>query len=179
MAEGSTLGIELSGALADKLAITGNLDLSAMGNILSVTGSGTGSSWVIATYTGMLTGAFESILGGAFTVSYGTGNNSLITLMAAIGVPGDYNNNGKVDAADYSIWRDHLGQNFQLTNEGVGQSPGQVTQADYDFWVSQFGIPGAGSGSLADAAVPEPASALLAGLALVGVIGIVRRHGRL
>ena len=30
---------------------------------------------------------------------------------------GDYNDNGIVDAADYTVWRDHLGQSFALSNE--------------------------------------------------------------
>ena len=33
---------------------------------------------------------------------------------ASLPVPGDYNGNGKVDAADYNIWRNHLGQTFTL-----------------------------------------------------------------
>ena len=28
-------------------------------------------------------------------------------------LPGDYNQNGTVDAADYTLWRDHLGQSFR------------------------------------------------------------------
>ena len=74
------------------------------------------------------------------------------------GVLGDYNENGMVDAADYTRWRDNLGANITLPNEGV--SPGVVDQEDYDFWKLHFGegTPGAGSASLA--AVPEPATLL-------------------
>lgn len=52
---------------------------------------------------------------------------------------GDYNDNGVVDAADYSIWRDRLGTNFTLPNEHPGVTPGMVTIEDYDVWRSQFG----------------------------------------
>jgi hypothetical protein len=92
---------------------------------------------------------------------------------SAEATPGDYNNDGKVDAADYTVWRDHLGQTFQLDNEGEGQSPGEVTVEDYSFWKSQFG---AGGGSVTSAGVPEPASALLliAGTLFVGAT----RRGR-
>jgi hypothetical protein len=38
----------------------------------------------------------------------------------ASGVAGDYNSDGVVDAADYAIWRSHLGQTFQLANEAPG-----------------------------------------------------------
>ena len=38
------------------------------------------------------------------------------------GVPGDYNGNGIVDAADYTVWRDHFGQTFALPNEDPGST---------------------------------------------------------
>jgi len=62
-------------------------------------------------------------------------------------LPGDYSGNGIVDAADYVFWRKGFGTIY--------------TQADYDVWRSQFGQSLAGSGLGAEAAVPEPASALL------------------
>ena len=72
---------------------------------------------------------------------------------------GDYNNNGIVDAADYAVWRDKLGQSVTILNDAT---PGSVTQADYTLWRSRFGQAlGAGSGT-ALAAVPEPTSAVLA-----------------
>jgi hypothetical protein len=73
------------------------------------------------------------------------------------GTPGDYNSNGIVDAADYTVFRDHLGQSVTLPNDST---PGSVTQADYDVWKSNFGNH-SGSGSGASAAVPEPANLLL------------------
>jgi hypothetical protein len=71
-------------------------------------------------------------------------------------VAGDYNGNGFVDAADYTVWRSHLGQTFQLTNEGPSQTPGMVTPEDYSFWKTHFGETASGSGALAQHAVPEP-----------------------
>lgn len=66
---------------------------------------------------------------------------------------GDYNEDGTVDAADYTVWRDNLGQAIVLPNEDA--TPGMVTQEDYDVWKANFGaVLGAGSGSLAS--VPEP-----------------------
>jgi hypothetical protein len=80
---------------------------------------------------------------------------------------GDYNNNGVVDAADYTVWRDRLGQSVTLANENpAAASPGLVDAEDYAFWKSHFGNvlpnPGAGSGAalpsaaLLSPAVPEP-----------------------
>jgi hypothetical protein len=93
-------------------------------------------------------------------------------------LPGDYNDDGTVDAADYTVWRDRLGQTFSMQNEVL--TPGTVTQEDYDVWVSYFGATAAeGSGSLAEAAVPEPASALfVAWLAIVGILSRFVRTDR-
>ena len=54
---------------------------------------------------------------------------------------GDYNKNGVVDAADYTVWRDHLGTNFDLNFNGdeSGASVGIVDQADYALWQAHFG----------------------------------------
>jgi hypothetical protein len=74
------------------------------------------------------------------------------------GVPGDYNNDGTVNAADYVIWRKKLGTTFQLPNEVSGVTPGSVTQEDYTAWRARFGnTSGAGSGATVSA-VPEPST---------------------
>jgi fibronectin-binding autotransporter adhesin len=166
---------EFVSGMIDPLAIAGNVDLSALGNALNVISTGTGSSWVIATYTGSLTGAFEIITTG-FSVDYGTGANSQITLNLAGpgGVLGDYNQNGTVDAADYVLWRNNLGAG-SLPNEG-GISPGNVDVADYNFWRSRFGATaGAGIG-VGASNIPEPSTALILGIAMMGLFGISRRR---
>jgi autotransporter-associated beta strand protein len=176
MAANSHLAIELAGAAADKLAITGNLDLSALGNFLDVLGAGTGSSWVIATYTGTLTGVFETITSG-YSVNYGTGTNSQITLNAAgpAGLPGDFNNDGKVDNGDYVTWRKNNGTNNTLVNDGGLGTP--IRADHYNLWRSNFGKPPGAGSALNGGAVPEPSSCALICLALVGAMGGVRRRG--
>lgn len=91
-------------------------------------------------------------------------------------VPGDYNGNGVVDAADYTVWRDSLGQiGGGLPADGTGDDDlgvpdGDVDEFDYAFWKNRFGnVSGSGS------AIPEPTSALLAVLALIGCAGSRRR----
>jgi hypothetical protein len=74
--------------------------------------------------------------------------------MSAAAVPGDYNGNGSVDAADYVLWRD----GGPLQNEV--EDPGTVSAADYGAWRARFGNPSAGSGGSL-VAVPEPAATIL------------------
>jgi hypothetical protein len=83
---------------------------------------------------------------------------------------GDYNGNGVVDAADYTVWRDTLGQSVAMAGDGAdGSGPGDVPdgvidQFDYEFWKDRFGDvvdEGAGAVGTSGIAVPEPAGALL------------------
>jgi hypothetical protein len=59
---------------------------------------------------------------------------------------GDYNNDGAVGAADYTVWRDTLGSTTDLRADGNGDL--MVNQLDYDIWKDKFGniqalVPGA------------------------------------
>jgi hypothetical protein len=92
------------------------------------------------------------------------------------GTPGDYNGDTKVDAADYTIWRDTLGSTADLRANGndTGASAGVIDAADYDVWKTNFGT-GGGSGGLAAAGVPEPASCVVV-LCAIAALGLVRRR---
>lgn len=86
------------------------------------------------------------------------------------GLPGDFNNNGRVDAADYVTWRNGVTFPNQLPDD-----PGNVTAQDYDDWRARFGnVPGSGAG-LASAVVPEPATV---GLLLISLLSSVAMHTR-
>ena len=90
------------------------------------------------------------------------------------GVPGDYNSDGTVNAADYVFWRDALNSTVPAGTGADGNGDTQVTVADYQFWRERFGAT-AGSGSGASAAnVPEPSTALLAGLGLLVAVACGR-----
>jgi hypothetical protein len=93
-----------------------------------------------------------------------------------LGIPGDYNANGTVDAADYVLWRDHLNAAVTLPNDST---PGTVVQADYDVWRANFGrssAPGAGA-ALESQRVPEPASLVLCVIVL-SLLAAVRNSAR-
>ena len=57
------------------------------------------------------------------------------------GKQGDYNNNGFVDAADYTVWRDTLGQEVLNPGDAAdGDESGEIDAGDYDFWKDRFGL---------------------------------------
>jgi hypothetical protein len=85
----------------------------------------------------------------------------------SVGVLGDYNDNGTVDAADYVLWRN----GGPLENEG--NNPGVIDQADYDFWRSRFGAMSGVGGGLT--AIPEPTTSILGALTVI-VGGLSRRR---
>ena len=80
---------------------------------------------------------------------------------------GDYSGNGVVDAADYTVWRDSLGQaGSDLPADGTGD--GFVYRVDYDYWKTRFGDSAGGSGG---AAVPEPGTWVIIGqLAVISML---------
>ncbi|MEN1680072.1 MAG: DUF5010 domain-containing protein [Planctomycetota bacterium] len=87
-------------------------------------------------------------------------------------LPGDYNADGSVDSADFTVWRDAFDGGGGLFNEVVSQ--GRATIEDYEVWAANFG---ATSGSSA-AGVPEPAAAGLAGLAVAMAALLGGRSGK-
>ncbi|MCI0333031.1 MAG: PEP-CTERM sorting domain-containing protein, partial [Planctomycetes bacterium] len=83
------------------------------------------------------------------------------------GVPGDFNEDDKVDAADYVVWRKNDAANNPLPNDD-----GLATQAGrYNLWRASFGNMAMGSG----AAVPEPSSAAMLLLTAMVVLWWKRR----
>jgi hypothetical protein len=58
---------------------------------------------------------------------------------------GDYNRDGCVDAADYTVWRDTLGLTVPIYTGADGNGDGVIDQADYLLWRSNFGSCGGGS----------------------------------
>jgi hypothetical protein len=166
--------IELSGSTSDKIAVSGNINLTAVDS-LDVTGAGSGTSWLIGTYTGTLTGAFDNVT-APYTVSYAGGN--ILLNAPPTGLLGDFNNDGKVDAADYCTWKKNEGTNNALVNDNGLGTP--IGSDHYNLWRANFGQPpGAGSGGelCGTAVVPEPSTAALLVMGIVALA--VRFRGEL
>lgn len=81
------------------------------------------------------------------------------------GVLPDFNGDGFVNAADYTIWRDNSFRTSGATfAQGDANGDGAVNSADYQLWRSQYG---ATSGSVS---VPEPASIATVALGLLAML---------
>ncbi|MEX2093483.1 MAG: dockerin type I domain-containing protein [Pirellulales bacterium] len=188
----STLDVELAGTapgtqydrvtVAESAAVDGILKVSLLGGFKPTIGN----SFQIVTAGGGLAGTFAdeelpALAGGAsWSVNYAAQS---ITLSVG-GVLGDFNVDGRVDAADYTVWRNQLGSN-SLAADASGN--GSVDQVDYNIWKANFGAVAASGGASvgqAAAAVPEPSSAMLAlivALIAAAVVPTLRpmrsRHG--
>ncbi|MEX2092195.1 MAG: dockerin type I domain-containing protein [Pirellulales bacterium] len=53
--------------------------------------------------------------------------------------PGDYNDNGSVDAADYTVFRDTLGASVARGSGADANGDLTITDADYNIWKTRFG----------------------------------------
>lgn len=146
-------------------AISGAFDNVANGQRLAVTGGTTN---------------------GSFVVNYGAGSafDPKRIVLSAFQITGDYNLDGVVNAADYSIWRDTLGSTTDLRANGnnTGASAGVIDAADFDAWKANFGkkATGLGAGALAGEAlaVPEPGAAYLIAAAVLLPAIFGKRHAR-
>ena len=157
---GGQLTIELASlASHDALAVTGAANLAGALTVSLIGGfmPHEGDIFEIMTASGFAGTMFGSTslpsLAGSliWNVNYGA-----TALTLSVTLPGDFNGNGIVDAADYVAWRTGLGTSY--------------TQADYNVWRAHFGqtASGAGAGqSAAATAVPEPSAFLLVALALL------------
>jgi T5SS/PEP-CTERM-associated repeat protein len=158
----------------DPSVASGHLDVSGVANLagtlaLSLEG---GFASLVGQTLNLITadsvvGAFDSILlppvpngldvGLVYTP---TGLSMQVSSIPDL-LPGDFNNDGSVDAADYSVWRDGLGTLY--------------TQADYNDWKANFGqVRAVGSGGLA-AAAPEPTTGVLLAGTLAATLAIWRK----
>jgi hypothetical protein len=168
---GATLAVEIGGTLPeqnfDVLEITG---MASLGGTLDVA--------LIDSYTPAINEQFTilsaSSIGGSLSLGGSDGGSFNLTQVGSTlvlefiggtaGTTGDYNDDGTVDAADYTTWRDNLGTNNPLANDLVG---GTIGQSQYTQWKDNFGNTASSSAT----AVPEPSAGALLGLGSPCAVG--------
>jgi hypothetical protein len=79
-------------------------------------------------------------------------DNAYLAAAPLVTLPGDYNDDGIVDAADYVVWRKFRDTENVLPNDPLG---GIISEAQYDQWRINIGR-AEGGRSLAGSAIPEP-----------------------
>lgn len=174
MQSNSRLEIEIGAASHDLLNVAGSASLGGQ-LALSLTAFPTDPLAELTVLSaGTLSGAFSNITSGArlatldglgsyvVTVDSLAGELRLSDFEAAV-LLGDFYDDGLVDAADYTVWRDNVGQPAgALANDVDG---GTVGPPQYDRWAANYGR----SAEIPAAAVPEPAALALAALTAVCV----------
>lgn len=88
------------------------------------------------------------------------------------GVRGDYNRDRLVDAADYALWRDALGQTSAGLLATDGSADGVIDAIDHKVWQEHFGltsptVEGATAGASMAVSEPKPASMAVFWLSLI------------
>jgi autotransporter-associated beta strand protein len=177
--DGATLALQLTdGPVFDRLMVDG--ELSAGGELAVTLAPGylpaLGQTFDLLDFNSFV-GGFDLSLpdlgAGLGWDSAALATTGALQVVASTLLAGDYNQDGSVDAADYTLWRDMFGQmGTDLAADGSGPSmgvpDGVVDELDYEFWKVNFGNTIADS-VLAQSA-PEPTT--ITQLLLVFAIGI-------
>ena len=173
------LGGTTAGSLHDQLQVDLEADLTSGILDIDLAEGYTptfGDSFVIIEAAGGVEDTFTAVTGDTlpsglvFELVYSS--NAVTIEVGASFLPGDFNNDGAVDAADYTVWRDNVGApEGTLVNDIDG---GVIGEAQYDRWVAHFGqtLPSEAQ------VVPEPTS-FIAIMALVGVAAHTPLYRRL
>lgn len=85
--------------------------------------------------------AFDQRGAGYFRVVGGRSDIGAVEVQATPpALPGDYNNDGRVDAVDYTVWRDNLDTIASAPYAAAdGDGDGFVDAGDYEVWRSHYG----------------------------------------
>jgi hypothetical protein len=148
------------------------LDLAQADFAGDLNGDGAVDSADYTVWRDNLDSASRSADGVVVAANFATWSNNFgRTFQTASTFTGDYNADGLVNAADYTIFRDALAKG-DLSADGDGD--GKLTTADWEFWTDRYGAKPAAAGVLG--AVPEPGTLVLGAMALAAALGRRRAY---
>jgi autotransporter-associated beta strand protein len=186
---GATVSFDIGASgIADRLVVGGNLDVAdgftlevLLDSSVSALSLANGNSWNLFDFASA-TGSFDI---ADFVLPTLDANlvwdvSQLLVdgtiRVASLGLQGDFNGDGIVDAADYTVWRDNLNAvDESAFAPGSGNGAG-IDATDYALWRANFGNTNAGALVGASGAVPEPSTiTLVAVAAALGLCALRRR----
>jgi autotransporter-associated beta strand protein len=91
-------------------------------------------------------------------------SHNALGLLAASAIAGDYNGDGVVNVADYTMWRSMQGTPVTPGTKADGNGNGIIDAGDYITWRKLISM--VGGSSISGASIPEPTALLLAIIAL-------------
>jgi cyclophilin family peptidyl-prolyl cis-trans isomerase len=174
---GTTVDTQYDRVVATGLAaVNGRLSVSYLGGF----SPSVGNSFTFLTASS-ITGTFstfdlpELAAGLVWNISK-TNTAYMLTIVAA-----DFNRDGVVNAADYTLWRNTFNTSVTPYSGADANGDGFVNDIDYVIWRANLGnvqgtASGAGAGDLGPAGVPEPGSDVLTSVGLLFLAA--RRWGR-
>ncbi len=155
-------GFDVGDQLTISASINGNKIDGGAGGVAG--GGDGGPESGSADHTVTITSAFTGYVGWSANSGSALIDDLKITALgtAPAGIPGDYNGDLVVDAADYTVWRDNLNAVTPLPNDNGLGTP--VGTAHYDLWRANYGAtlsPTPYGLQVQGVAAPEPAGAVL------------------
>ncbi len=163
LTSGSTLEVDLLSTTShDQLDVNG---VATLDGVLAVDAMNLGGLAVNDTFTVLTADSIVNNLtlggpdGALFRLSASTATELKLTYVGVAPLPGDFNGDQVVSAADYAVWRDNLGSPEGVLLGGAGTG-GVIDQADYNLWVANFGAVPPPSAAVSSA-VPEPDALVL------------------
>ncbi|QDV78513.1 hypothetical protein [Botrimarina mediterranea] len=173
LSSGSTIEIDLAAAASDRIEVVGN---AVLDGTIAVTLAPDSPLTPNEDFTVLTAASIENnvLLGGPDGALFGVARStdSELILTSLTGLSGDFDNNGVVDAADYTVWRDNLGapthRLFNATLDGV------VGSLQYDAWSANYGAIAAAASM--DEATPAPEASAFALASLVLALSTLGRR---
>lgn len=180
--QGGTLAIEIGGidnssplqTQFDQLIIFGTATLGGALDVSLVNGfvPAVGDTFPIVKATGGLTSFDEMNLptlpsDREWSATWSVDTLALTVVATAPASPADFNHDGDVDAADLAQWE----AGFGSASPGDVDGSGTVDGADFLAWQRAYT-----GGNVDNKNVPEPATAMLAAVALASIVGRPRRR---